>query len=142
MRIGIATYNGKMISKHFGKSKYFVIVDIEDGVVVNKEIRENSFTAHAQGECNDEDKRRHNRPGRGHHSHKGIVNALVDCDAVLCYGMGWRAATDLKAGGIKACILTEEYTLDEAIQAYIDGKIAESEEFFCRCQTGTRKVTG
>ncbi len=145
MKIGIATYNGKMISKHFGRSKFFVIFDIEDGKVVNKEIRENTFTAHARGEHGEsghEHRHQHqHRPGMGHHSHTGIVNALKDCDAVLCYGMGWRAAEDLKANGIKACILTDECTMDEAVQAYIEGRITESEEFFCRCQTGTKKVS-
>lgn len=144
MKIGIATYNGKMISKHFGRSKYFVIYEIVDGKVVSTETRENSFTAHAQGQCNHDEGHHHEHhhgPGQGHHSHAGIVNALQDCDAVLCYGMGWRAAQDLKTNGIKACILTEECTVEQAVQAYIEGKIQESDEFFCRCQTGTKKIS-
>jgi predicted Fe-Mo cluster-binding NifX family protein len=131
MKIGVASYNGKIISKHFGRSRYFVIFDIEDGKVIGRENRENTFTAHARGECHDG--QHEQGAGHGHHSHAGIVNALYDCEAVLCYGMGWRAAEDLKAAGIKACILTEDCTMEQAVQAYIDGKLQPSEEAYCRC---------
>lgn len=133
MKIGVASYNGKIISKHFGRSRYFVIFDIEDGKVVKSEARENTFTAHARGECHEDGPHEHDA-GHGHHSHSSIVQALHDCEAVLCYGMGWRAAEDLKAAGIKACILTEECTMEQAVQAYIDGSLKPGDEYFCRCQ--------
>ena len=138
MKIGVASYNGKIISKHFGRSRYFVIFEIEDGKIIGQENRENTFTAHAKGECDEGE--HHHGPGQGHHSHAGIVGALHDCEAVLCYGMGWRAAEDLKVAGIKACIMTEERTMEQAVQAYIDGKLQPSEEFYCRCHEDKKTI--
>lgn len=132
MKIGVASSDGQTISKHFGRSRYFVIFEIENGKVIKSGARENAFTAHARGECHEDGP--HNQiADHGQHSHGGIVQALSDCEAVLCYGMGWRAAEDLKAAGIKACILTEDCSMAEAVQAYIDGKLKSSEEYFCRC---------
>jgi len=136
MKIGVASYNGEIISKHFGRSRYFVIFDIENGRVVKRELRENTFTAHARGECRENGP--HEDGGhRGNHDHDGIIRALHDCEAVLCYGMGWRAAEDLKTAGIKACILTEDCGMDKAVQAYIEGKLKPADELFCRCHEDT-----
>jgi len=91
MKIAIASLDGTTISPHFGRSQCFIIFDVQDEKVTGKEVRQNTFTAHAQGNCQGEHEHDHQ------HSHSAIVEALRDCDAVLCYGMGWRAAQDLAA---------------------------------------------
>jgi len=69
----------------------------------------------------------------GHdHSHADVVEALAGCDALLCRGMGWRAAEALKAGGVRPVVFTDEMSPEEAVTAYLAG----SRDFggtFCRC---------
>ncbi len=127
MKIAVASNDGTNISHHFGRSECFIVFEVENGQVKSREVKQNTFTAHALGECNGE-----HAHHEEHHSHAGIVAALQECDAVLCYGMGFRAAQDLQANGIKAYILESEYTPEEAVSAFIRGDVKKSGGF-CHC---------
>ncbi len=127
MKVAVASSDGVSISKHFGQSKCFIIFEIEADKIKGRDIRENSFTAHALGQCN------HDGQGHQHHGHSAIVGALSDCQAVLCYGMGWRAAEDLKAGGIQPLILEAESSPEQAVDSFLKGKLKASAQNFCNC---------
>ena len=62
-----------------------------------------------------------------------IVEALRDCAAVLCYGMGWRAAEALTREGIEPYVLSAKSTPEEAVGLLLDGKLQAAGENFCRC---------
>ena len=47
--------------------------------------------------------------------------------------MGWRAAEEFKANGIQALVVEGEATPEEAVAAYLAGKLKSSGSF-CRCQ--------
>jgi len=128
MKVAIASEDGVTISHHFGRSACFIVFEAQDGKITNREKRSNTYTAFATGEC---DGQGHHAPNATH-SHAGIVNALRDCGAVLCYGMGWRAAEDLKQNGIQAFVLAAEMSPEEAVAAFAAGKLAPS-GVFCRC---------
>ena len=49
MKVAVATEDGKLISAHFGRSPYFAIYEIENGNVVKKDMRQNTFTGHFRG---------------------------------------------------------------------------------------------
>ena len=51
MKIAVASIDGVSISRHFGRSRSFLVFDVEDGETVDQEMRANTFTAHAQGNC-------------------------------------------------------------------------------------------
>ena len=89
-------------------------------------MRDNTFTAHARGECQE------GQPHEHHHGHGPVVNALKDCDVVLCYGMGWRAAEDLKQKGVQSFIPQTEMSPDDAVAAYLGGNLGPSGGF-CHC---------
>jgi predicted Fe-Mo cluster-binding NifX family protein len=126
MKIAVASPDGISISKHFGRSTCFIVFEVKDGKIAGSEIRTNYHTTHAKGECNGHDHE------QNHHNHDGIIAALKDCSAVLCYGMGWRAGEDLKQSNIKVCILESECLPEDAVKAYIAGNL-KSGEGFCRC---------
>ena len=90
-------------------------------------VRDNTFTAHARGECQEGVEHNH------HHGHGAIVEALKDCEAVLCYGMGWRAAEDLKQNGIQAFIVPERDVARRGREQVSDGRSGGAGGF-CRCQ--------
>lgn len=89
-------------------------------------VRDNTFTAHARGECQEGVEHNHN------HGHGAIVEALKDCEAVLCYGMGWRAAEELKQNGIQAFLVPSEMSPEEAVGQHLRGELGASGGF-CRC---------
>lgn len=128
MKIAVASSDGVSISKHFGRSACFIVFEVKDGKIAGNEVRSNSYTAHAKGEC-----KGHDQEQNHHHNHAGIITALKDCSAVLCYGMGWRAAEDLKQNNIQVCVLELECSPEDAVLAYIAGSL-KSGEGFCRCQ--------
>jgi predicted Fe-Mo cluster-binding NifX family protein len=128
MKIAVASSDGTSLSPHFGRSSSFLIFDVVDGKIVGKEVRGNTFTAHARGECRGEQTHRH-----GAHDHASIVEALSDCSAVLCYGMGWRAAEALSQGGVQPYLLDERCTPEDAVALFLEGKLPPASGRFCRC---------
>ena len=127
MKIAVAISNGSAVSTHFGRSDGFAVFDVEDNTIVGREQRTNTFTAHAQGQCD----------GAGHHhsdshGHGDIVNALADCSVVLCGGMGRRAAEDLLASGIRPIVIEGPLTAEDAVSAYLSGNLKAAGSF-CGC---------
>jgi predicted Fe-Mo cluster-binding NifX family protein len=129
MKIAVASHDGVNISPHFGRSACFIVYENEDGQIKSREVRDNTYTPHVKGECKGDEHHEHEHGE--HHGHGEIINALHDCDAVLCYGMGHRAAEDLQANGIMPFIVTEEMPADDAVKAYIDGKLKPGQGFCC-----------
>lgn len=125
-KIAVASEDGQNISHHFGRSRCFLVFEVEDKQILGQSLRDNTFTAHARGECQPGAEHQH------HHDHGAIVQALADCEAVLCYGMGWRAADELKQNGIQAFILPTEMSPEDAVKAYLTGNLGAAGDF-CRC---------
>lgn len=127
MRIAVASEDGVSISYHFGRSRCFLVFEVEDKKIVGQSLRDNTFTAHARGECREGAAHAH-----PHHGHGPIVAALADCEVVLCHGMGWRAAEDLKQKGIQAFVVQGEMSPEAAVNAYLAGELGPAGGF-CRC---------
>ena len=120
MKIAVASSDGNQISPHFGRSACFLVFDVEDGKIVGREVRANTFTAHARGECEGEGGHNHEH---GMHSHASIEEALSDCSAVLCYGMGWRASEALNQAGVQAYVLGTRSSPEDAVALFVEGKL-------------------
>lgn len=119
MKIAVASNDGKVISSHFGRSKGFVIFEIEDGKILDKKYIPNTFTGHARGFHHD---------GLHHHdSHASIIENLRNCEAVISHGMGRRLYDELVSAGIKVYV-TEETDVDEAVKLYIKGELRNASE--------------
>jgi len=126
VKIAVASSDGIQISPHFGRSSHFLVFTVEDGKTIGKELRSNTFTAHARGECHGDGQHDH-----GAKSHASLVEALHDCGAVLCYGMGWRAAEALSQGGIQPYILSKRCNPEEAVALFLGGKLPSVDQGFC-----------
>jgi len=135
MKVAVASSDGTSISRHFGQSACFIVFDVEDGKVTRREVRDNTYTAHAQGNCQGHEH------GDHHHSHSAIVDAFHDCEAILCLGMGWRAAQDMAANGIKPYVLEQECTPESAVTLFVEGRLPGGGSDFCRCH-GQPDTTG
>jgi len=129
MKIAAVTDDGKTISAHFGRATQYAVVTVEDGKVVEKELREKAghHTFQAEG-----DEPHHQRGAHGFgqgagRRHTRMMEAIRDCQVLLARGMGQGAHVGLREAGIRP-ILTEIHEIDEAVQAVIDGSIVDREE--------------
>jgi predicted Fe-Mo cluster-binding NifX family protein len=135
MKIAIPTMDGQSISAHFGKSKAFLVFEMEGGAIKYRELRENDqhkAQEHGQ-ECHGE--------GQGHdhaqghqHDHGGFARLLADCQAVIVRGMGAGAVQAMRAAGIRVCLVKEPYSPEEAVAAFTTGMLLPQEGGFCGCR--------
>ena len=128
MKIAVASSDGASVSSHFGRSTCFIVYDVADQKIAGHQVRQNTYTAFAKGECHGHASGHRDLP----HSHADIVAALRDCDVLLCQGMGWRAADELQRGGIQPVVFAGEMTPEEAVQGYLSGSL-KAGGGFCRC---------
>ena len=120
MKIAIASDDRKTISSHFGRTKGFVIFEVEGKKIKGQEYRLNTFTGHARG-----------LEGRHEANHHGpILDALSDCKVVISRGMGRRIYNDLKEAGIEV-LITEEMDVEKALDLYLSGKLVDKPEMGC-----------
>lgn len=121
MKIAIASDDQKTIASHFGRTKGFLIYNVEENQISNREYRINDFTGHARGleDASHSVKR-----------HGPILAALNGCQAVIARGMGQRIYMDLKQAGIEAFIVNEE-NADQAMQLYLQNQLRDNPDKGC-----------
>ncbi|MBW6475373.1 MAG: cupin domain-containing protein, partial [Anaerolineaceae bacterium] len=129
MKIAVITNDGKTISQHFGRAPYYLVVTIEEGKVINTEMREKM--GHKQFASQHEE-HEHETPGHGmdtgsHRKHASMAEIISDCKALICGGMGMGAYESIRQLNIKP-IVTDMNEIDIAVQAFIDGKLIDHTE--------------
>lgn len=126
-KIAIPTDDKQTVAPHFGRAGGFMIYDVSNGKVLGSEYRANDFTGHARGQHH-----QHEAHGAGHggHSHKGILDNLGDCKAVISGGMGQRLFNDLAQHKIEV-LITRESNLDRAVELYLSGGLDSSGKPCC-----------
>ncbi|MDY6846821.1 MAG: NifB/NifX family molybdenum-iron cluster-binding protein [Chloroflexota bacterium] len=129
MKIAVITDDGKTISRHFGRARYYQIIEIKNGEVINREMREkfgHSEFAHRE--------QRHYRSSEGsgmdsasHSKHTRMAETISDCSALICGGMGRGAYQSMETVGIKP-LVTKIEDIDQAIEAYLQGNLKDHTE--------------
>jgi predicted Fe-Mo cluster-binding NifX family protein len=121
MKIAIASDDQQTIASHFGRTRGFLIYNIDQNKVINREYRINDFTGHARG-----------MEGADHSMdrHSPILAALHGCQAVIARGMGRRIYDDLQSAGIEAFIVNEE-NADQALQLYLQNVLQDNPDKGC-----------
>lgn len=116
MKIAIASDDGKNIASHFGRTRGFIIYDVENFQIKNKQYLENTFTGHVRGLSEEE-----------HHAdrHGAILSALRGCQAVISCGMGQRIYSELRANGMEAFIVNET-DAEQAINLYLRNALQDN----------------
>ena len=121
MKIAIASNDETTIADHFGRARGFLVYDMDNGTVGNRQFRINNFTGHARG-----------LQGADHSidRHGPILEALKDCDVVISRGMGQRIYNDLRDVGIQALIV-DENSAETALQLFLANKLSDNPEKGC-----------
>ncbi len=129
MKVAVITDDGKTISQHFGRAPYYLVLTIEEGQVVGREMREKMGHTHFSAQPHTE---AHDAPGHGqdaasHGKHVSMAQTISDCTALICGGMGMGAYESMRQLNIQP-LVTEEREIDKAVQDFIDGKLIDHTE--------------
>lgn len=130
MKVAAITDDGKTISQHFGRAPYYLVLTIEEGKIVNREMREkmghNQFhdQAHAHEDAHGAE---HGKDSASHNKHVSMAQAIADCKALLCGGMGMGAYESMRQLNIQP-VVTDLSDIEAAVQAFIDGKLIDHTE--------------
>jgi predicted Fe-Mo cluster-binding NifX family protein/quercetin dioxygenase-like cupin family protein/DNA-binding XRE family transcriptional regulator len=129
MKIAVITDDGKTISQHFGRAPYYLVLTIEEGKIVNREMRDklghNQFSAGSNLE--EHHGADHGMDPGSHNKHVSMAETIADCKAVLCGGMGMGAYESMRHLHIQP-VVTDLHDIDAAAQAFIDGKLIDHTE--------------
>ncbi len=129
MKMAAITEDGVTISQHFGRAPYYAVLTVESGEIVKREMRDKLGHAHFVGEEEHLDARgRHGFGPRAEDRHARMVEAIADCQVLLCRGMGGGAYESMKQAGITP-IVTDIVKIEAAAQAYLEGSIVDHKEF-------------
>ena len=133
MKIAAVTDDNITISQHFGRALQYSVVTVENGEIVDRELRDKASHKDFQPEGLEgqhrsrDDARGH---GYGRHSaekHKRMFASINDCQILLARGMGQGAYNGLVQMGIKP-ILTDIPEIEMAIHAVLDESIVDHPE--------------
>ena len=139
MKVGVVTDDQKTISAHFGRAQYYLIYEIQNGVVVNKEIRPKSSHHHhedvvhlqgdvtGQGAENESEHAHHRDAASEAIVHDGMLSNVRDCEALITRGMGYGIYSAIVKSGMKSFV-TNVPMADDAVQAYISGSLENHTE--------------
>jgi predicted Fe-Mo cluster-binding NifX family protein len=128
MKIAFVTDDGQAISAHFGRAAYFLVVEVEDGKEVKREMREKLGHTHFHAE-HDHDHHHEENAGQPHgmdpasqSRHGSMLTAIDDCSVVVCGGMGQGAVYSIQSSG-KDLRLTDVRSINEALALFLDDNL-------------------
>jgi predicted Fe-Mo cluster-binding NifX family protein len=126
MKIAAITDDGKLISQHFGRAPYYLVLTVEDGRIVGRELRDKLGHAHFVNQPHEPEQpgQYHGMGTASHNKHLQMAEAIADCEALLCGGMGMGAYQSMLARGIKP-VVTQVREIDQAVLAYVEGKLVD-----------------
>ena len=130
MKIAAITDDGKTISQHFGRASHYLVVTIENGKILSREMRDKLGHAQFEAEGHEHEEDASGRHGYGpvaEDRHGRMAQAITDCEALLCRGMGVGAYESMKAHNIRP-VVTDISDIDEASLAYASGQIVDHVE--------------
>jgi len=131
MKVAIPTNNKETISAHFGRTKGFLIVDIENGNIVNEEYIPNTITGHVQHPHDTE----HSQPHSHEHNHsidthEQVAQRFANIDVVIAGGMGYGMKSRFESANIRT-IITSEKDIKTALEHFINGTLKNEENLTC-----------
>jgi predicted Fe-Mo cluster-binding NifX family protein len=126
MKIAAITDDGKTISQHFGRAPYYLVATVENGQIVDREMREKLGHSQFASEPHAAEiaGQPHGMDPASHNKHLQMAEAITDCEALLCRGMGMGAYDSMKVAGIRP-VVTDIAVIDEAVLAYASGQIVD-----------------
>lgn len=126
VKVAVITDDGRTISQHFGRARFFLVATVEDGKPLTTELREKS--GHHTFAQTEQPAHTHTGPhgfdpaSQGRHAQ--MLAVIEDCQVVLAGGMGQGMFENLQQAGIRP-VMTEIRNIEEALQAFAEGRLPE-----------------
>jgi len=126
MKVAAITDDGKTISKHFGRAAYYLVATVENGAIASSEMRDKLGHSHFSNQPHEEGEHgeSHGMDSASHNKHLQMSEAISDCEALICGGMGMGAYQSMLSRGIKP-VVTEIEDIHEAVMAFDQGKLED-----------------
>jgi predicted Fe-Mo cluster-binding NifX family protein len=132
-KVAVVTNDGNSVSQHFGRSRYYKILSVEDGEILGSEMRDRTIghfgpqNQHTHGvnethEPQSDVQGRHGYGAEAMSKHAMMAQQLSDCDVLIAGGMGMGAYESFKSAGLEV-ILTDRFSIEEAVKLYAEGKL-------------------
>lgn len=132
MKIAVPVIDQTRFSAHFGRCQAFLVFETEGAQIHSRELRPNIHGHHAhQGHGHDSHHDDHHHD-HGQHGHNGFISLLGDCGVVISAGMGPGALSALQGAGMRVLLVHPKQTPEAAVQAFLEGRLAESEQGACQ----------
>ena len=127
MKIAAMTKDGKTISPIFDETCFYLVVTLEDDGIHDCQLRDTR--GRSEFTLNTVDVRRtdHGNRTRQRADHNIAVEAIQDCQVVLCRGTQAGAYERLRARGIRL-IVTDIVSIGDAVMAFLNGKMVNRAE--------------
>ena len=128
MKIAFVTDDGITISGHFGRAGKYLVIQVEAGKEINRELREKLGHQHfSQGEeHHDHNSGQHGFEPASQNRHAGMLEAIKDVETLVCGGMGQGAYASIVAAG-KKVIMVNDRTINDALEAFLNDELESSE---------------
>jgi predicted Fe-Mo cluster-binding NifX family protein len=111
-KIAVVTENGRQISSHFGMAPVYRVYSVEDGKVVAEEERAKPHHIHHPD---------HDSGHEGHGLHADMFAPILDCQVLICGGMGTPAYQKALAAGLEVVLSGGE--MRAAVDAFLLGRL-------------------
>lgn len=123
MKVAIATDDKETISPHFARARYYLVYEIEGGIVKRREVRTKvSLDAGMRGHHGG-----HHPPPEMASMHEAMLSNVRDCEALIAGGMGRPMYEAIERASIRPFI-TQKQRAVEAVQFFIDGTLDNQTE--------------
>jgi predicted Fe-Mo cluster-binding NifX family protein len=125
-RIAAITEDGVTISQHFGRAPSYLVLTVENGQIVRRELRDKLGHAHFANETHETEQpdQPHGFGPAAHDRHVRMADAISDCEVLLCGGMGAGAYQSMQTRGIRP-VVTEVRDIDQAVFAFLEGTLED-----------------
>lgn len=126
MKVAVASEDGVAVSRHFSRSTCFLVYEIRANLIRGEESRVGVAEVTPYCESGGREVAAQSRQ-----SYDRFVEAVEDCQVVLCRGMSWRVASELIRRGVNPMVISGELSPREAVEHYLAGTLRPAAGF-CR----------
>ena len=130
MKIAVATTDKVNVSEHFGTAPYFLVMEVEEGKIVNEKARNKPCHEKFSGEeehAQVDERGTHGFTAKASQRHKEMGEVVKDCEVIITGRMGSGAYEDFRELGLKV-ISTDVKDIKEAVSLCAKGELSHKEE--------------
>jgi len=122
MKIAFVTDDGVTITQHFGRAGKYLVVEVEEGKEVSRDLRSKLEHTYFRKKEHDYKEAPDHDSSAAHSKHVQMMGAIEDCDVIVCGGMGMGAFNSIVSLG-KDVFMTNTGDINDALKGYLAGEL-------------------